>query len=372
VKETQVLIVGGGPAGLACARALYLRGHRPVVLEKRHWPVDKVCGEGILPVGRQSLARLGVDPPGQPFTGIEYVRGRERAAADFLEGPGLAVRRLELSRALLHPEMESLEGCRLQHARRQGDWMEVETTQGSWRCRLLVAADGLHSPLRHLFQLHRSTPSWLRRWGWRQHFQVSPWNHRVEVHYAPGCEAYLSPVGPDSLGVAVLSGPGRNRSNWLEPFGELRERLGQRQLSPLAGLGPLWQRAGSVHIPGLVLVGDAAGYLDACTGEGLSLALAQAEALAKLLPAHSSGLVYMPEYATTFASIVRHYHALTWGVLLINRFPRLALAALRTLRRNPRIFQQLLSANQGLRSPYPALAQLALRLPFDGLRALTD
>lgn len=359
MRQVEVLIVGGGPAGLACARALALRGQRAVVLERRRWPVDKVCGEGLMPAGRAILERLGVPAVGQPFYGIDYIRGNYRAGVDFAEGPGLAVRRLELSRALLTSEAELIPDCSVRTARRAGHWMEVESNQGWWRCRLLVAADGLHSPLRHSFGLQLSTPRWLRRWGWRQHFSTPPWNRRVEVHYGEACEAYVSPVAPDQVGVAVLAGKGLQRHNWLAGFPDLASRLGHPS-SALSGLGPLWQRARRVHQPGLVLLGDAAGYLDACTGEGLTLALAQAELLANLW---RPGENYWPEYPRGYARIVRHYYAVTFAALALARWPRLSQAALRALADDPGLFQALLSANQGLRSPLSPLLRLATRLP---------
>ena len=361
VRECDVLIVGGGPAGLAAARALLARGVRPVVLERRSWPVDKVCGEGIMPVGVACLGRLGVQlPPTCPLRGVDYVEGNLRAGADFAEGPGLVVRRTALSQALLCAA-ELVENCLVGEVRRQGDWMEVESSQGRWRCRLLVAADGLHSPIRRRLGLqHRSQP-WLQRWGWRRHFAVKPWNGRVEVHYARGCEAYVSPVGPETMGVAVLSQSGLRRHNWLDAFPDLQQRL-HSPTSDLAGYGPLWQRSRSVHEPGVVLLGDAAGYLDACTGEGLSLAFAQAEALGQLWR-EGPVLAFMPEYRRRYNDIVRHYHTVTWGALGLARWPWLRRAVLRTLSGQPALFQQLLSANQGLLGPHRPLLKLLLRVP---------
>ena len=346
---------------MSAARALLARGLRPIVLERRCWPLDKVCGEGIMPVGVASLQRLGVQLSGLcPLNGVEYVEGELRAGADFAEGPGQVVRRTDLSRALLCPT-ELVENCQVREVRRQGDWMEIDSTQGRWRCRLLVAADGLHSPIRHMLGLHSHAKSWLRRWGWRQHFAVQPWNGRVEVHYALGCEAYVSPVGPHTVGVAVLSQAGLRRHNWLDAFPELQSRL-QTPASKLAGYGPLWQRSRSVHEPGVVLLGDAAGYLDACTGEGLSLAFAQAEALGQLWR-EGPGLTHMPQYRRRYQEIVRHYYTVTWGALCLARWPWLRTAVLRTLGRQPALFQQLLSANQGLLPAYRPLLELFLKVP---------
>jgi 2-polyprenyl-6-methoxyphenol hydroxylase-like FAD-dependent oxidoreductase len=362
VKETAVLIVGGGPAGLCAARALLHRGLRPVLLERRRWPIDKVCGEGIMPVGRACLGRLGVQPPELcPLSGVDWIQGDLRAGADFREGPGLVVRRLDLSNCLLCPQAELVENCSVHSVRRAGDWMEVESSRGLWRTRLLVAADGLHSPIRRGLGL-QGPPGWLKRWGWRQHFYLRPWSTRVEVHYAEGCEAYVTPVSPDQMGVAVLSRAGLRRHNWMDSFPELRQRLGANPASELAGLGPLWQRARCVHEPGVVLLGDAAGYLDACTGEGLSLAFAQAEKLGQLWRP-SPGLTRIPEYIRAHRAIVKHYYTVTWGALWLTRWPWLRAGLLRVLRTRPELMGRVLSANQGLIPAHSPFLELLLRVP---------
>jgi len=359
-----VLIVGGGPAGLACARALSLRGLRPLLIERRCFPVDKVCGEGLMPCALPWLQQLGLEElDGHPFWGIDYVHPRFRAGVDFAEGPGRVVRRLELSSQLLSPAVEVLENTRLLGLRRQGDHMEVETSRGLFRARLVIGADGIHSKVSQLMSWQGQPWAWPRRWGWRQHVLAPPWNRRVEVHFARGCEAYVSPAGPDRVGVAVLSPKGLRRQHWLEAFPELRERLaGAAPASELSGHGPLCRFPRRLHEPGVLLLGDAAGYLDACTGEGLSLALQQALWVARQWEP-GAGLTVLPGYAGFHRRLTRPYKVLTAGVLVLSSQDWLLRAALKGLRQRPDLMQRLLSANQGLLDWKRPLLELLWGLP---------
>jgi 2-polyprenyl-6-methoxyphenol hydroxylase-like FAD-dependent oxidoreductase len=305
-----------------------------------------------MPVGLAALGRLGVETlPGNPFAGVEYVHGLRRAGADFAEGPGRVIRRLELSQALLHPQLDVQDRVEIRSISRQGSGFEVESARGErWRCKLLVGADGLHSRVRQSMGWQLPTPKWLRRFGWRQHYEIAPWNARVEIHIRGASEVYLSPAGPNLLGVAMIRGAGQGRAQWLEAFPELRERLGEAR-SPLSGIGPLCQRVRRVAAPGVVLIGDAAGYLDACTGEGLSLAFLQAEALGQHYPDLNA-------YVRQYRKLVRHYYIVTAMALAMMRLPALFMPV---LSRNPRQLQRILSANQGLVSLPASLAGLALR-----------
>ena len=76
--KTDVVVVGGGPAGLAAAIAARLQGLRVVVLEAAHPPIDKVCGEGVMPEALAALRRLGVHltpTHGTPLVGLRFVDG---------------------------------------------------------------------------------------------------------------------------------------------------------------------------------------------------------------------------------------------------------------------------------------------------------
>jgi 2-polyprenyl-6-methoxyphenol hydroxylase-like FAD-dependent oxidoreductase len=83
------------------------------------------------------------------------------------------------------------------------DGVRVQTTRGTHDGKILVGADGLHSPVRRLAGLDRKVEG-RRRHGARRHFSISPWSEVVEVHLAEDAEAYVTPCGPDRVGVALL------------------------------------------------------------------------------------------------------------------------------------------------------------------------
>jgi flavin-dependent dehydrogenase len=271
VTRCDVAIVGGGPAGLAAAIRSARRGFHTVVLERSAGPVDKACGEGLMPAGQQELHDLGVRISGFEFHGIRYIQEDGAALeAPFRNGSGLGLRRTALSDALRQAAAQV--GADLRHAtvhalREPG---LLETSAGEVRAGLVVAADGLHSPLRRAAGLERPVRA-APRFGLRQHFAVKPWTNFVEVHWAPGVEAYVTPVGPQCTNVAFLFSRKGDFDTLLGCFPLLRERLSD-PVSEQRGAGPLLQTAARRTGPRLALLGDAAGYVDAITGQGLTLA----------------------------------------------------------------------------------------------------
>ncbi|MGW0552407.1 NAD(P)/FAD-dependent oxidoreductase [Streptomyces altiplanensis] len=279
----DLLVAGGGPAGLATAIHAASAGMEVVVIEPRAAPVDKACGEGIMPGGVRALEALGVRVGGRALNGIRYVDGRHRAQAVFSDGHGLGVRRTELHAALARRAAEAgveiLTG-RVGEVRQSTD----AVTAGGLRARWLAAADGLHSPLRHSLGL--DLPSRRpRRFGLRRHYRVAPWTDFVEVHWSVSGEAYVTPVGDGLVGVAVLSTAKRGFDAHLARFPHLLPLLEGPCAGPVRGAGPLRQRARRRTAGRVLLVGDAAGYTDALTGEGIALALASAEAAVRCLRA---------------------------------------------------------------------------------------
>lgn len=282
----DVLVAGGGPAGLATAIHAALHGMEAVVIEPRPGPVDKACGEGVMPSGVRSLAALGVEPAGHALRGIRYVAAAHRAEAGFRDGTGLGVRRTVLSAALARRAAEL--GVRVLPGRVDGVRQGADAVSAAGlRARWFVAADGLHSPVRRALglELPDRRP---RRFGLRRHYRMAPWSDFVEVHWsASGTgEAYVTPVGGDLVGVAFLSTAKRSYDTHLGHFPELAARLGSgAATNAVRGAGPLRQRVRGRVAGRVLLVGDAAGYVDALTGEGISLALAAAEAAVRCLRA---------------------------------------------------------------------------------------
>ena len=273
----DLLVAGGGPAGLATALYGAQAGLEVIVVERRRGALDKACGEGMMPHTLAHLERLGVAPNGLALQGITYLDGRRRVNATFRAGTGLGVRRTVLHTALR--DAAHAAGVRFVH----GDAGEVSqdsvsVRMGHLQARYLAAADGLHSPLRRSLGLEQASRG-PRRWGIRRHLQIAPWTDSVEVHWARGAEAYVTPVADDCVGIAILSSTRSGFDGHLHHFPQLEERVHGHAHGPDRAAGPLRQKARSRTAGRVMLVGDAAGYIDALTGEGLGLAFGGARLL---------------------------------------------------------------------------------------------
>lgn len=338
-RSTQVLIVGGGPAGLAVAIEARRRGLEVVVLDARRPPIDKACGEGLMPDGVRLLHLWGVSVPGFPFRGIRYLDGEHVAEADFPGVEGLGIRRTRLHAALVDRAVElgvdihwgvKVEGF---------DGTVVQSTKGTWEAAWAVGADGLHSKMRGWAGIavqERRPP----RFGVRRHFRAEPWSDHVEVHWSDGCEAYVTPVAKDEVGIALLwSGEKSDFNELVQRFPVLERQVDSAEvLSADRGAGPLWQRVQRVTQGRLALIGDAAGYLDAITGEGLALAFQQASALADALEAEDLG-----SYARSHRRWARLPFNMIRTLLFVERHPRVRRRVIRTLAREPKLFARLLA-----------------------------
>ena len=352
----DVAICGGGPAGLAAAIHSATRGFSTIVLERGVPPQDKACGEGLMPRSLCALRKLGALaalPPEQqaPFQGIRYVHANGSIEARFRDGPGLGIRRTALSTALRQRANEAgatIRGTSVRAVRRGA----IDTDSETIETRLVVGADGLNSAVRRHAGLDLPVRG-PRRYGVRRHLAMAPWNDLVEVHWSDCGEAYVTPVGASCVNVAFLwhedALPERaSFESLLERFPALRNRVRDVPVeSEARGAGPLARRVRARTAPGIALIGDAAGYVDAITGQGLSLAFTSAELLVRALPAGlrepelTRGL---RRYDASLRDEWLRYVLPARALLALARRPPLRRGALRFVQRHPSWFALLLRA----------------------------
>ena len=345
MKPVDVLIVGGGPAGLATAIAASRKGLRAEVLDCRTPPIDKTCGEGILPSAIAALGTLGVriDSLGFPFTSFRFADERSSVSAPISRGGGIGVRRRDLHRLLI--ERAEAEGASLQWGTRisaieaGGVWLRGAFRRYLW----LIGADGQHSAVRKFAGLD-SRGQVRRRFGFRQHFGAAPWSDGVEVHWRNGVQLIATPTGFEEICVVVLSRDPRMRvERALEQFPEIARRLrGAAALSRETGTTTCLSRARAAVRGNVALVGDASCTMDGISGHGLSLAFEEALALADALQREN-----LAEYQAAHVRITKLPVRMTKLLLALDSSPGLRRTALRILARHPRLFSKLIALHVG-------------------------
>jgi flavin-dependent dehydrogenase len=303
---THVLVAGGGPIGLAAAIEARLAGFDATVIEPRTGVIDKACGEGLMPGAPPALARLGVHPDGAMLRGIDYRDGRRSVQHRFRAGHALGVRRLVLHAALRERAAElgvATVAGRVESVAQDGRGVEAAGIRADW----MIAADGLHSTVARLTGLDRGAPARRRRYGQRRHYAIDPWTDLIEVHWTPVGEIYVTPTAGDGVGLSLLAAQGVLFDEALAAAPELASRVaGALPLSELRGAGPFRQRRRARVAGRVLLVGDASGYVDALTGEGIRIGLDQARVAVAALAAGDPA-----SYEDAWRRVTREFRMLT-------------------------------------------------------------
>lgn len=347
--RTDVLVIGGGPAGLATAIAARAKGLRVTVIDWRTPPINKACGEGLLPEAVTALRSFGIDlgsPVATPFAGIRFSDGDSSASARFGRGTAFGLRRTALH-ALLIQRANEVGVSLLWGARASFDFAGARVNGGWIGCRWLIGADGRRSSVRKFAGLEprrRVRP----RFGFRRHYAIMPWTDFVEVHWGDECQMVVTPTGVQEVCISLFtSDPHLRMNRALAQFPEVARHLrGAQPASAEAGDVTSLDRAHAAARGNVALVGDASCTVDGIAGQGMSLAFQQAVALADALARGN-----LPSYQSAHRRIARTATRITRLLLLLNASAAIRRKALRFFAAHPDAFAQMISIHAGETDP---------------------
>lgn len=343
---TEVFVIGGGPVGLAAAIAIREKGFQVTVADGVRPPIDKACGEGLMPDTIAALTKLGVgieESDGPAFQGLRFIENKTSAAAEFPSGQGIGVRR-----TVLHEKM-------VERARVCGVSLLWNTpvvgvcsegamlTRGIFPAKWIVGADGSNSRVRQWMGLeaHREHT---RRFACRRHYNVTPWSDYTEIHWGRGAQAYVTAVGKDEVCVVLIARrPDPRFDKIIQEFPELCARLkSAKKAGGDRGAVTAMHNLEHVYKDNVALVGDASGGVDAITGDGLCLGFYQAQALAEAL-----SMGKLSEYQKAHRRLVRRPAWMGRLLLLLDARTSLRQRVLRAFAAEPRVFERMLAIHVG-------------------------
>jgi flavin-dependent dehydrogenase len=342
----DVFVAGGGPAGLATAIAARRHGLSVLVVDGAIPPIDKACGEGLMPDGIEALHNLGITIPdgeAQPFRGIRFLSGNKRAEAVFPRGTAYGIRRTALHRIMVEHAQASGVSMRWQVAvtglHPEGALVAGELVRARW----VVGADGAQSRVRHWARLDAHERKHVR-FAFRRHYRASPWTDFMELHWGERCQLYVTAVGPTEVCVAMISGSPKMRlEDALSEFPDLAARLrGADHASSERGAITVSRRLRRVYRGHTVMVGDASGGVDAITGEGLCLAFRQAAVLGECLATNN-----LARYQAEHGKLIRRPALMARLMLFLGNHSRLRQRTMQVFESSPRSFAGMLAMHVG-------------------------
>lgn len=374
----DVLVVGAGPAGSAAAAALATAGRSVVLVESASHPRPKACAEYASPRVREELRRLGVAdeawmPDARALKGMRVVRGTDAVDVEYHDryGPRSA---WSLDRLRFDAVLAAFAGERGADLRQRTRFIGATRERDGWRvaldgrgqasevrARWLVGADGARSWVARELGVERVVRA-PRRMGLAAHYEgVAGLDNHGEMHVGRTHYVGLAPLTEGRLNVGMAL-PIGDRASAEARFAEAIRQLpvvaqrleGSRRLTPIRGASPIGHRVSRAAGAGWMLVGDAAGFIDPFTGEGIFRALRSARALSDALHDGDAGAEerYLAGRAGAFAA----KDALTWTVQAMVASPPVLGYALRRLSARPRLARRLGAALGDCRPASDALA----------------
>lgn len=334
--NTDIFVIGGGPAGLAAAIAARRRGFDVTLADAIVPPADKACGEGLMPDALAALSTLGISVSAAdsfPFRGIRFLDRGKVVAASFPVGRGRGVRRTTLHRMMI--EKAEAVGVKL----RWGAHVDFNALRCGW----IIAADGESSLARKWAGLDVRLLDRCR-FGFRRHYQIEPWSDYMEIYWGRTCQVYVTPVTADSVCVATMSRGSQLRlDDALQEFPNLERRLHSSVIiSTERGAVTASRKFKAVYRDHVALIGDASGSVDAITGQGLCLVFRQATALVEAIE-HGD----LAQYQRKHRQIARRAEWMAELLLLLGDRPQVRRAALSAIAARPEIFARLLAVHVG-------------------------
>jgi len=357
--HVDVVVIGGGPAGLAAAIAARQKGFSVIVADGCAPPVDKTCGEGMTPESVAALRELGVTlahGEGFRFRGIRFLQNDVSIGAEFPVGFGAGFRR-----PLLHAKLIA----RAEQSGAQLLWNTPVTAMDSEgvfaggskiSARWIVGADGRGSRVRKWSGLEKARNT-SQRFATRRHYRIRPWSDFMEIYWGEKKQAYVTPVGREEVCVVLIAENPAETSfaSALSNMPELRERLAGAELcSRERGAVTISQSLQNVQRGNVALLGDASGSVDAITGEGLRLGFHQAFALADAMESGE-----LNSYQRAHRKLARRPMFIARLMLLLGNHSGLRKRVFESFSRNPQLFAKLLAFHVGEGTPEELLSTSA-------------
>jgi len=367
IRKFNIGIIGGGPSGLATAICLAEKGLDITLFEKSKFPVDKVCGEGIMPIGVEFLNKHNIldlisKDERKEFYGVRYISNNVKTVEGrFKSGFGLGIKRTTLSDALCKKllgfkNVVIKEHSELININKNEDSVEVDILESDknkqYEFDYLIGCDGLRSKVRKLCELLSNKYDEDQRIGARIHYEIEPWSDLVEVYWRNHIEAYITPVGSTTVQFAFiwdnksvrLQSKYRIDLGLKELFPELFGRVeDHNELSKLKTIGPIAASSKRLYKNRVILLGDAYLYLDGITGEGISIAFQEAECLADSVFNYSDD--FIKYYEKEVKKITKNYLMMTNLALLLSYYPILRRILFPLV--SDKFFSRLLEVNMG-------------------------